>query len=186
MDEENEPAEVRLDDGVVPVEVRQRMALALDVDDLVEARRLAGVLAPYFGTVKIGLELYTASGPEAVGVFVEDGFDVFCDLKLHDIPNTVGRAARVAGSLGVRWLTVHASGGETMLRSAVDGLAEGASGASLEAPGVLGITVLTSDKVARPEQLEDRCRLAADSGCEGIVCAATDLEATAPFKGQLI
>ena len=92
--------ELSLGEGGVPAEVRQRLILALDVDDLVKARRLAGLLAPYFGTVKVGLELFTASGPDAVGAFVEAGFDVFCDLKLHDIPNTVGRAARVVGSLG--------------------------------------------------------------------------------------
>ena len=112
------------------------------MDDLVEARRLAELLTPYFGTVKVGLELYTAAGPDAVGAFVEAGFDVFCDLKLHDIPNTVSRAARVVGSLGARWVTVHTSGGAAMLQAAVEGLADGATGADLAAPGVLGILSL--------------------------------------------
>jgi len=186
LDDLLDDEELSLEEGGVPAEVRQRLVLALDVDDLVEARRLGGLLAPYFGTVKVGLELYTASGPDAVGAFVEAGFDVFCDLKLHDIPNTVGRAARVVGSLGARWVTVHTSGGATMLKAAVDGLADGAAGADLAVPGVLGITVLTSDQVASQEQLEERCELAVDSGCEGIVCAATDLAATSRFAGRLV
>lgn len=186
LDDLTNGEEPGLEDGEVPAEVRRRLVLALDVDDLVEARRLAGLLAPYFGTVKVGLELFSASGPDAVGAFVEAGFDVFCDLKLHDIPNTVGRAARVVGSLGARWLTVHTSGGAAMLRAAVDGLAEGAVEADLAVPGVLGITVLTSEEIVGRGQLEERCGLAVDSGSEGIVCAATDLTITAEFAGQLV
>ena len=98
-------------DHEVPEEVRRRLCLVLDVDDIVAAQRTARLLAPWFGTVKVGLELFSAAGPEAVTSFVEAGFDVFCDLKLHDIPNTVGSAARVLGTLGARWVTVHTSGG---------------------------------------------------------------------------
>ena len=180
----NEEVDIN-DEGDLADEVRQRLALALDLDDLVEARRLAGSLHPYFGTVKIGLELYTAAGPDAVSLFSEAGFEVFCDLKLHDIPTTVERAARVVGSLGVRWLTVHTSGGSAMLQAAVKGLAEGAESAGLNRPGVLGITILTSDEVASRNQLEERCAVAADSGCEGIVCAATDLGVTDAFASRL-
>ena len=186
LDDLLDDEELSLEEGGVAAEVRQRLVLALDVDDLVEACRLGGLLAPYFGTVKVGLELYTASGPDVVGAFVEAGFDVFCDLKFHDFPNTVGRAARVVGSLGARWVTVHTSGGAAMLQAAVDGLADGAAAADLAVPGVLGVTVLTSDKVVSQEQLEERCGLAVDSGCEGIVCAATDLAATSRFAGRLV
>ena len=70
-------------------EVRDRLALALDVDDLVAAARLARSLVGHFRVAKIGLELYTAAGPEAIGAMIDLGYDVFCDLKLHDIPNTV-------------------------------------------------------------------------------------------------
>ena len=119
-DEEFEISEESEDN--VPPEVRNRLALALDVDDLIDARRLAGSLFDFFGTVKVGLELYTASGPDSVGVFTEAGFDVFCDLKLHDIPTTVHKAARVVGSVGARWVTVHTAGGDEMLKAAVEGL----------------------------------------------------------------
>ena len=173
-------------DGEVPEEVRRRLCLVLDVDDLVVARRTARLLAPWFSTVKVGLELFSASGPEAVTSFVEEGFDVFCDLKLHDIPNTVGSAARVLGALGARWVTVHTSGGGPMLRAAVDGLAAGAAAAGVAVPGALGVTVLTSDDVADGSVLKDRCDLAVASGCEGIVCAAPDLPATDPWSGRLV
>ena len=173
-------------DGEVPEEVRRRLCLVLDVDDLVVARRTARLLAPWFSTVKVGLELFSAAGPEAVTSFVEEGFDVFCDLKLHDIPNTVGSAARVLGALGTRWVTVHTSGGGPMLRAAVDGLAAGAVAAGVAVPGALGVTVLTSDDVADGGVLKDRCDLTVASGCEGIVCAAPDLPATDPWSDRLV
>ena len=174
------------DAGRVPGEIRSRLALALDMDDLVGARRLVSLLGPYFGTLKMGLELYSASGPDAVGGFADDGFDVFCDLKLHDIPTTVGRAARVVGSLGARWMTVHTMGGAAMVAAAVDGLAEGAAGAGLPTPGALGVTVLTSDETATGADLEARCEVAARNGCEGIICAAPDLPTTEPWADRLV
>ena len=139
-DEEFEISEESEDN--VPLEVKSRLGLALDVDDLTDARRLAGSLFDFFGTVKGGLQLYTAAGPDSVGVFTEAGFDVFCDLKLHDIPTTVHKAARVVGSVGARWVTAHAAGGEEMLKAAVDGLREGAESVGLPTPGVLGVTGL--------------------------------------------
>ena len=172
--------------GVVPAHVREALCLVLDVDDLVAARRTATALGPWFGTVKVGLELFSAAGPDAVAGFVEDGFRVFCDLKLHDIPNTVGSAARVLGSSGARWVTVHTSGGEAMLRAAVESMAEGASLVGAEAPGVLGVTVLTSDETAGRHVLEERCELAASTGCAGIVCAAPDLPVTDPWADRLV
>src|SRR5918994_549298 len=81
------------DDAVTP-DVRDRLALALDFDDLVPALRMARELAPFFGTMKVGLELYSAAGPEAITTLIDLGVDVFADLKLHDIPTTVGRAAQ--------------------------------------------------------------------------------------------
>src|SRR5262245_6340826 len=95
----------------VPEELRQRLALALDVDDLVAANRLAKELRPFFGVAKVGLELFTAVGPDAIGSMLELGYRVFADLKLHDIPNTVEHASRVLGSIGVSYLTMHAHGG---------------------------------------------------------------------------
>src|SRR5256885_11909205 len=100
---------------------RDRLALALDVDDLVAAGRLLRELKPWFGVAKVGLELFSAAGPDAVLAAADEGYDVFLDLKLHDIPNTVGRAARVLGALGASYLTLHASGGVPMLIAGVEG-----------------------------------------------------------------
>lgn len=157
-----------------PDAIRARMALALDVDDVVEARRLARSLRPWFGVAKVGLELYTAAGPEVVEAMIDEGFAVFVDLKLLDIPTTVNRAARVVGSLGASYLTVHTRAGVDHLRAGVDGLAEGAAAAGLPAPTCLGITVLTSEP-ADEAALEQRVGFVLESGCGGLVCAASDL-----------
>jgi len=161
--------------ATVESEVRDRLALALDVDDLVAARRLARDLQPWFGVAKVGLELYTAAGPDAVGALADLGYRVFLDLKMHDIPTTVGRASRVVGAYGVSFLTLHASGGRAMLRAGVEGLAEGAAAAGLAAPVALAVTVLTSDPDAPPHILPKRVRAALDGGCQGLVCGAPDV-----------
>ncbi len=160
----------------VPPELKSRLALALDVDDLVEAGRLARQLSGFFGIAKVGLELYTAAGPDAVGAMLDHGYDVFLDLKLHDIPTTVNRAASVAGALGVRYLTMHAQGGLVMMQAGVEGLMQGAARAGLDDPMALGITVLTSDADAPQHIVPNRLRSAVEAGCGGVVCAATDLK----------
>ncbi len=156
--------------------VRQRLALVLDVDDMVEATRLARELQPWFGVAKVGLELYSAVGPDVIQPLRELGYDVFVDVKLHDIPTTVGRAARVLGALGASYVTMHAFGGRDMLRAGDQGLREGAAAAGLPEPTALAVTILTSDGGAPPHILGKRLTVAMEAGCGGIVCAASDLE----------
>jgi len=156
-------------------QVSDRLALALDVDDLVAAIRLGRQLSDYFSVAKIGLELYSAAGPEAIGAIADLGYDIFLDLKLHDIPTTVEKSARVLGALGVSYLTFHAHGGVDMLAAGVQGLSEGAYKAGLEQPKSLAITVLTSDGDAPSHIMPKRVMLAAEAGCSGIVCAVGDL-----------
>jgi orotidine-5'-phosphate decarboxylase len=124
----------------------------------------------------VGLETFLRDGDRAVLVAREasGGRDVFLDLKLHDIPNTVGRAARVLGRRGVDFLNFHAAGGEAMLRAGVEGLAEGARDAGHEVPVALAVTVLTSDP--NVDALDARMRVARDAGCDGVVCAGTDVD----------
>src|SRR5918995_5059246 len=160
----------------VPAGVRARLALALDVDDLVAALRLVRSLRPWVGTMKVGLELYSAAGPEAISMVADAGVDVFCDTKLHDIPNTVGRAARVFGALGARYLTLHTAGGVSMLRAGVEGLREGAAGADLPEPVALGVTVLTSEPEASAHLLQQRVAAGLNGGCDGFVCAVPDVD----------
>jgi orotidine-5'-phosphate decarboxylase len=153
------------------VDIRDRLALVLDVDDLGAAAQLARQLTPWFGVAKVGLELFTAAGPDAVRTMQDLGFRVFLDLKLHDIPNTVEGAARSAARLGATWLTVHAAGGVDMLRAAVTGAEGGSSGAA--ATGILGVTVLTSEPDAGAFPV--RLQAAVAAGCAGIVCSAHEL-----------
>ena len=167
-------------------DVRNRLAIALDVDDLVEATRIARELRPWFGVAKVGLELFSAAGPDAVVEMVECGYRVFLDLKLHDIPTTVRRAAHVVGALGASYLTLHASGGSAMLRAGVEGLANGAGNAGLPTPIALAVTVLTSDDDAPPHVLGKRVRVAVQSGCKGIVCAAGDVREAKQLAPRIV
>jgi orotidine-5'-phosphate decarboxylase len=175
MPEPDRPSQTATAPTGVPDEIRSSLALALDVDDLVEATRLARDLRPWFGVAKVGLELYSTVGPDAIGTLLDRGYQVFADIKLHDIPTTVGRAARVFGSLGVSYLTVHAHGGPAMLRAAVEGLQEGAGRAGLEPGKVVAVTVLTSDTTAPAHIVPKRVVAALEGGCGGLVCAASDL-----------
>ncbi|HEX2576691.1 MAG TPA: orotidine-5'-phosphate decarboxylase [Aquihabitans sp.] len=156
-------------------DVRRRLAVVIDVDDLVVARRLAQTLRPWFGVAKVGLELFSAAGPDAIETMAELGYEVFVDLKLHDIPTTVGKAARVLGSLGATYTTMHAFGGVDMLRAGVDGLREGASSAGLSQPSALAVTVLTSDRDAPAHILPKRVAIALEAGCDGLICAVGDV-----------
>jgi orotidine-5'-phosphate decarboxylase len=191
------------------MELRNRLALALDVDDLVLAQRLARQLHPWFGVAKVGLELYSAAGPEVVTSLVDEGYRVMLDVKLHDIPNTVRRAARVIGALGSTYLTMHAHGGPVMLRAGVDGLRDGAEAAGLDPPvalavpdrereepvaqgaGVtdpvpLAVTILTSDADAPAHILGRRVAAAVEGGCGGVVCAADDVSQAKQLAPRLL
>lgn len=173
-------------DAPAPAEVRSKLAVALDVDDSVAALRLARELQPWFGVAKVGLELYTATGPDMVGALTELGYDVFCDLKLHDIPTTVSKAARVVGALGATYLNFHAQGGATMLRAGVEGFLTGAADAGLPAPTPLAVTILTSDDQAPAHILQKRVQAALEAGCRGIVCAASDVHEAKQYGPRLV
>jgi orotidine-5'-phosphate decarboxylase len=166
-------------------DVRRRLCLVLDVDDLVVARRLAQTLRPWFGVVKVGLELFSAEGPDAISTMTELGFEVFADLKLHDIPTTVGKASRVLGSIGASYLTLHAFGGVDMMRAGVEGLAEGAERAGLPEPCALAVTILTSDSGAPPHILHKRVAAAVEAGAGGLVCAADDIREARQYAPRL-
>jgi orotidine-5'-phosphate decarboxylase len=168
-----------------PPEVREHLAVALDLDDSVAALRMARQVKPWFGVAKVGLELYSASGPDVVGALIDLGYDVFCDLKFHDIPTTVHKAARVIGALGARYLNFHAQGGAAMLAAGVDGYLAGAAGAGLPAPVPLAVTILTSDDQAPAHILQKRVQAALESGCKGIVCAASDVREAKQYGPRL-
>ena len=162
-----------------------RLAIALDVDDLNMACLMADAVHPSMGVAKVGFELFATAGPSAITAMIDRGYEVFADLKLHDIPATVGRAAAKLGRVGVRWLTVHTVGGADVLRAGVEGLAEGSGGAAQ----VLGVTILTSDADRSRDVLEERVALARDAGCGGVICSAADIgvvEAVAPELKRVV
>jgi orotidine-5'-phosphate decarboxylase len=143
--------------------------VALDVPTADAALALVDRLGDACGFYKVGLELFVAAGPAIVETLRARGVDVFLDLKLHDIPNTVAGAVRSAAGLGARLLTVHTSGGAAMLAAAADAAA--GSGC-----GILGVTVLTSLEAPEGEVLR-LAALAADAGLHGVVCSGREAAA---------
>ncbi|MCH7779676.1 MAG: orotidine-5'-phosphate decarboxylase [Acidobacteria bacterium] len=164
----------------------RRVFVALDTDDLAHARRLAEKLEGVVGGFKIGLQLFSCHGAETVKVIAPHG-EIFLDLKLHDIPNTVAGAAASIARLGVGWFTVHAGGGVRMMRRAVEAANDGATAAGLTAPGALAVTVLTShdDDELNEIGLAGPCDravlrlagLARAADVAGVVCSALEVTA---------
>jgi orotidine-5'-phosphate decarboxylase len=167
------------------MDARQRICAAVDFPSWAAAEPFARAVAPEVGMLKVGLELFAAEGPSAVRAAAGLGRPVFLDLKLHDIPNTVEGAARGAAASGASLLTVHAAGGEEMVRAAVRGAGAGVR--------ILAVTVLTSlgaEALRRvgiegtPEQAVARlARLAAGAGAHGLVCSPHEVAAVRAAVG---
>lgn len=158
----------------------KQIIVALDFNSADRALDFLDRLDPDACRVKIGKELFTACGPGLVRQVIDKGFDVFLDLKFHDIPNTVSRAVKVAADLGVWMLNVHASGGLTMMRQACRALEE----FEHERPLLVGVTVLTSlskDDLVQigidsnpEEQVSKLAFLSHEAGLDGVVCSAAE------------
>lgn len=156
--------------------------VALDRPTAEDATRVAKAVAPYVGGFKVGLGLLSGPGPGTIDTLARLGLPIFADAKLHDIPSQVERAANRLADHGARWVTAHIGGGQEMLEAAVSGLKQGAGGA---AAGILGVSVLTSLGEAdlqrigiqrTPGQLVGKMsKLAAATGCEGVVCSPAEL-----------
>ncbi|MHB1186357.1 orotidine-5'-phosphate decarboxylase [Thiobacillus sp.] len=156
-----------------------KIIVALDYADATSAVALVERLDPALCRLKVGKELFTVAGPDLVRALVARGFDVFLDLKFHDIPNTVAAACRAAAGLGVWMVNVHASGGRRMMTAAQETLAE-----LPQRPLLIAVTVLTSmsavdlgevgisdapaDQVLRLARLAQACKL------DGVVCSAQE------------
>jgi orotidine-5'-phosphate decarboxylase len=160
---------------------RERLIVALDVSTAAAAQKIVAAVGDSALTYKVGMQLYTAEGPQLVRDLVASGRKIFLDLKYHDIPNTVGAAVSEAGRLGVSMLTVHASGSDKMLRAAVD-----AAKARQELI-VLAVTVLTSmgaedvQRIGMSGPVEENvvrlAGIALANGCQGIVASAREAKA---------
>ncbi|MBM3831175.1 MAG: orotidine-5'-phosphate decarboxylase [Verrucomicrobia bacterium] len=166
-------------------ELRNPIIVALDVPHPDAALELARRLAPVVGAFKIGKELFVSAGPDIVRRIREAGGSVFLDLKFHDIPHTVAKAVEAAVRLDVQLLTVHTSGGLTMMQAAQRAAEESASRAGKPKPLVLGVTVLTSlntndlAEVGVPQdvaaQVERLAGLATRAGLGGLVCSPLEI-----------
>jgi len=169
-----------------------RVIVALDYPDEASALALAEQLNPLSCAVKVGNELFVAAGPFVVSALIERGFDVFLDLKFHDIPNTAAQACKAATRLGAWMMNVHASGGRAMLEAARAAVDQAAKEAGCERPLLSAVTVLTSLDDAALEDVgvaasatEHTLRLARLTqacGLDGIVCSAND---TATLRREL-
>lgn len=176
---------------------RERLIVALDVPDEAKALDLAGRLAGHVGMLKIGLELFVAEGPAVVRKVKErhPELDIFLDLKLHDIPNTMQGAIRSAAKLGARFITVHAGSGVAHLRACAEQAREASAAAGHGELGVLAVTVLTSqdEQACREaghtrspaELVAMRAQCAVEAGCAGLVCSGQELEAITPATPSL-
>jgi len=166
-----------------------KVIVALDYDNQHDALALAEQLDPTQCRLKVGKELFTVAGPIVVQRLISSGFDVFLDLKFHDIPNTVAKAVGAAADLGVWMTNVHASGGSRMMRAAKQVL-EGKDSNML----LIGVTVLTSMddtdlteigiQRSASDQVLHLARLAKDSGLDGVVCSAQEASSLKAQLGQ--
>jgi orotidine-5'-phosphate decarboxylase len=160
--------------------VEKRIIVALDFNEAKIALGLIDSLDPKLCRLKVGKELYTACGPDLLKKIQDRGFEVFLDLKFHDIPNTVAKAVNVAGNMGVWMLNVHASGGQAMMEAAREALLKFGS----QRPKLIAVTVLTSlaqvdlNQVgidcSPEEQVSKLAFLTRDAGLDGVVCSAAE------------
>jgi len=167
--------------------VKERIIVALDTDSPEDALATVKALSGEVGMFKVGMELFPRGGPDLVRRIRDAGFDVFLDLKFHDIPNTVAGAVRSAAALGVKFATVHASGGRAMLAAAA-GSARGTG------TTILAVTVLTSlddldlsevgFSLSAADAAAHLADLAVAEGAGGIVCSAKEVEAVRARVGK--
>ncbi len=177
--------------------IEKPIIVALDFDDKAKALALIEQLDPSMCRLKVGKEMFTSFGSEWVTLLVNKGFDVFLDLKFHDIPNTVAKACVAAAKLGVWMVNVHASGGREMMQTAQIALDEyyqkqkkltldkGAN-IAVRKTLLIAVTILTSmdDKTFEeigykrnlPEQVSHLAKIAQESGLNGVVCSAKEAE----------
>lgn len=166
---------------------RERLVLALDVDDFKKANELVDKLSDYVGVFKIGSQLFTAEGAKVVNMVNERGGKVFLDLKFHDIPNTVTQAAEVATKLGVYIFNVHTSGGYEMMKAAADATAKTSLALGINKPLILGVTLLTSInqeilekeigiKKRLEEQVVHMAKSAKVAGLDGVVASSWEIK----------
>lgn len=165
--------------------MKPELIVALDVETMEKARKLVEILSPVVKYFKIGSQLFTAHGPEAVRGAACKGGKVFLDLKFHDIPNTVRNAVYAGTSAEVFMMTVHASGGVEMLQNAARGAADRAKELGIPRPLIVGVTVLTSGSGTDVrETVLARARMAKEAAIDGVVCSVLETAAVRQAFGD--
>lgn len=153
--------------------MKPKIVLALDVVDLKKAKYFVNKLYPRIKIFKVGIQLFSASGPGIVEFINKKGAEVFLDLKFFDIPNTVANAVRQAVRLKVKMLTLHILGDEEMLRQAVTAAGDEARRLRVKRPLLIGVTVLTS-KEANSSDVLTLAKIGLESGLDGVVCSVRE------------
>ena len=168
-------------------EIKEKLVLALDVEDIIEAKKLVDELNPYIGTFKIGLQLFCGYGLEIINYIKEKNSNFFLDVKLHDIPNTVEKASYNVIKNGANFFNIHTTGGIEMMKAARKGADEAAQQFGKKKPIILGVTVLTSisqeilnNELSNKKSVEDFVLQLAQNaklaGLDGVVASAKELK----------
>ena len=167
--------------------IKEKLVLALDVEDINEAKALVDELSPYISTFKVGLQLFCGYGLEIVNYIKEKNSNFFLDVKLHDIPNTVEKASFNVIKNGANFFNVHATGGIEMMRAAKKGAEEASEKFNRKKPLILAVTVLTSisqeilsNELSNKKEVKDfvlqLARNAKEAGLDGVVASALELK----------
>lgn len=150
-----------------------RIILALDVDSLEKAKYFVDRLYPWIKIFKVGIQLFTACGPQIIEFIRKKGAQVFLDLKFFDIPSSVANAVRQATRMRVKMLTLHILGDAEMLKAAIGAANEEAKRLGIKRPLLVGVTVLTS-KEANSSDVFTLARIGIECGLDGVVCSARE------------
>lgn len=166
--------------------LKEKLIVALDLNDIDEVREFLDKVGSSVKILKVGMRLFTKYGPEFIKELKNKGYEIFLDMKYHDIPNTVMTACKEAAMLGVKMMTIHCIGGSKMCQAAVTGAKEGAKIAGVEVPIILGVTVLTSmdeaslKEVGVNKTVEDEvlnlANIVIENGATGIVCSPLEVK----------
>lgn len=167
-------------------QVRNRLIVALDVASMADVRQLVETVGDTVSYYKVGMQLFYSVGMECLTYLREQGKDVFLDLKMHDIPNTVAQGAASLTRLGVAMINVHASGGQAMMQAAAEKVAETAKTLNIPRPKLIAVTILTSMNDAEwpslrntaniPDQVVHLAKMAQAAGMDGVVASPQEAE----------
>lgn len=170
-----------------------RIITALDVHSLEDMKKLVETLGDSVSFYKVGMELFYSTGPDAVRYLKDQGKHVFLDLKVHDIPNTVGQSIRALTRLGADLMTLHGTGGRAMMEAAAEAVRDEAAKLNIERPRLLAVTVLTSidedawkeigGKYSIAESVKNLAKLAKEAGIDGTVSSPYEAKEIREMNG---